>query len=174
MIAEPKIVEIEARKLVGMRIKTSLAEDRTFELWRSFKPKVKTIANILNSDFYSVLKYGKDTRMAEFTPETLFDKWAAVEVEHFNALHDGLENLVISAGRYAVFNYKGTVAAFYPVAKYIYLSWIPDSGYDLDDREHFTVMGEKYLPNDPLSEEEIWIPVRDRMQAAVSQKSSMQ
>jgi AraC family transcriptional regulator len=40
------------------------------------------------------------------------------------------------------------------------MDWLPDSGFELDNRPHFAVMGEKYKRDDDASEEEIWIPVR--------------
>jgi AraC family transcriptional regulator len=39
---------------------------------------------------------------------------------------------------------------------------LPNSAYELDDREHFELLGEKYKNNDPNSEEEIWIPIRPK------------
>jgi AraC family transcriptional regulator len=39
---------------------------------------------------------------------------------------------------------------------------LPNLGYTLDDRAHFEVLGEKYKNNDPLSEEEIWIPIKKK------------
>jgi AraC family transcriptional regulator len=43
---------------------------------------------------------------------------------------------------------------------YIFTRWLPASGYQLDNRPHFEILGDKYKNNDPESEEEIWIPVR--------------
>jgi AraC family transcriptional regulator len=37
---------------------------------------------------------------------------------------------------------------------------LPASGYELDDRPHFEILGERYKNNDPDSEEELWFPVR--------------
>lgn len=39
-------------------------------------------------------------------------------------------------------------------------TWLPASDYNLDNRPHFEVLGEKYKNNDPTSEEEIWIPIK--------------
>lgn len=71
-----------------------------------------------------------------------------------------METLTLTGGKYAVFIHKGTPAEFPLTAAYIYRSWLPDSGYELEEREHFEVMGPKYLPNDPNAEEEIWFPVK--------------
>jgi AraC family transcriptional regulator len=36
--------------------------------------------------------------------------------------------------------------------------------YELDDRPHFEILGDKYKNNDPNSEEEIWIPIKLKKQ----------
>ncbi len=59
---------------------------------------------------------------------------------------------------YAVFQYKGSNTTN-KIFEYIYGTWIPSSGYLLDDRPHFEVLGEKYKNGSMYSEEEIWIPV---------------
>jgi AraC family transcriptional regulator len=43
---------------------------------------------------------------------------------------------------------------------YIFNTWLPKSGYQLDRRPHFEILGEKYKNNNPDSEEEIWIPIQ--------------
>jgi len=37
---------------------------------------------------------------------------------------------------------------------------VPSSDYELDNRPQFEILGQKYKNNDPSSEEEIWIPVK--------------
>lgn len=66
--------------------------------------------------------------------------------------------LVIPAGKYVVFEYKG-LSNNPEVFQYIFGDWLPNSGYQLDNRPHYEVLGEKYKNNDPDSEEEIWIPI---------------
>ncbi|MFM9945765.1 MAG: GyrI-like domain-containing protein, partial [Bacteroidia bacterium] len=44
----------------------------------------------------------------------------------------------------------------------IYGTWIPNSEYNLDNRPHFEILGEKYKNNHPDSEEEIWIPIKPK------------
>lgn len=60
---------------------------------------------------------------------------------------------------YAVFDYKGS-SDDGSVFKYIFNTWLPQSGYQLDNRPHFEVLGDKYRNSDPNSEEEIWIPIK--------------
>ncbi len=42
------------------------------------------------------------------------------------------------------------------------MSCLPNSEYELENRPHFEVLGEKYKNNDPNSEEEIWIPIKKK------------
>lgn len=44
--------------------------------------------------------------------------------------------------------------------RYIFGTWLPASGYVLDDRPHFEVLGPGYRPDDPEAEEDIFIPIR--------------
>jgi AraC family transcriptional regulator len=94
-----------------------------------------------------------------FSPAREFVKWAAVEVTNVDQMPPGMEVFTLPDGLYAVFHFKGP--AHNPaIFQYIYSTWLPGSGYVLDDRPHFEVLGEKYSNHDPESEEEIWIPVK--------------
>lgn len=157
---QPKIINIKDRKLIGLSIQTCLADNKTLELWQGFKPQVKNINKKVNTDFYSIQVYGKDFGIQPFTPQTVFEKWAAVEVSDFKIIPKGLESFTISGGDYAVFIYKGTPQEFHKMATYIYGEWLPKSKYQLDNRPHFEIMAEHYNPNDPDSEEEVWIPIK--------------
>jgi len=81
---DPKIVDLAPRKMLGLRITTSLAENRTRELWSKFKPRVKEIDNRADKDFYSIQEYPEDLNMEMFTPQTKFTKWAAVRISDQN------------------------------------------------------------------------------------------
>jgi AraC family transcriptional regulator len=65
----------------------------------------------------------------------------------------------LTGGLYAVFDYKG-LSTDNSIFQFIFGTWLPSSEYDLDDRPHFEVLGNKYKNNDPTSEEEIWIPIK--------------
>jgi len=160
---EPEILMCGEKKLVGMRIYTSLAEDNTVAMWQQFMPRRKEIRNNIDTLLYSVQVFNGSLDVEEFTPNTVFEKWATMEVSGFETIPTGMHTFTLPAGLYAVFIYKGLTSAFYEAAQYIYGSWLPDSVYELDDRPHFEVMGEKYLgPDNPESEEEIWIPIKLR------------
>lgn len=156
----PTIQTIPAKKLIGKRITMSFANNRTFELWSSFIPVRKTIANAIDpTHMYSLQFYPKDF-FTNFSSQTEFEKWAALGVPDFDTVPDGMETLTIPGGQYAVFHYIGSHNNGNDVFSYILKEWLPASGYALDDRPHFEVLGPKYKNGDPNSEEEIWIPIR--------------
>ena len=157
----PRIVTINEKKLVGKRMTMSYVDYRIGELWGSFMPRRKEITNNLSNDLISLVVY-TPTHFDHFKPTNHFERWATVEVADFNAVPDEMETYILSSGLYAVFNYKGMSAEAPAFFRYIYSEWLPDSGYKLDNRPHFEVLGEKYKNNDPSSEEEIWIPIKEK------------
>ena len=154
----PEIKKIEEKKLIGKRQTMSLSDNKTANLWRSFMPLRSEIKNNLTNDLISLQVY-KQSYFAEFNPTGEFEKWAAVEVSDFNNVPAELETFTLTDGLYAVFNYKG-LSTDNSIFQFIFGTWLPGSEYDLDNRPHFEVLGDKYINNDPTSEEEIWIPVR--------------
>jgi AraC family transcriptional regulator len=157
---EPRIEFLPQKKLVGQSIKMSLANDSTAELWGSVMPLVKTVQNSVSNDLFSVQIYDADSSFSNFTPQTTFTKWAAIEVSNFNDLPKELVPLTLNGGLYAIFTHKGNAEGFAKTSQYIFGEWIPNSAYDLDQREHFELLGSKYKKDSSESEEEVWIPIR--------------
>ena len=152
-----RIELLSEKKLVGKRLQMSFSNDRTPELWRSFMLQKKEIQNTVGSDLFSLQHYENINPFEDFNPETIFEKWATIEVTDFNNIPEGMEVFTLTGGLYAVFDYKGNSPEIF---QYIFQTWLPDSGYELEKRPHFEVLGEKYNNNDPNSEEEIWIPLQ--------------
>ncbi len=143
-----------------MRLRMSIVTDRTPELFRSFMPHRKAIPYQATDDIICMQVY---TDFKAFTPDTPYEKWAAVEVSDWNGPIEGMSTYTLPGGIYAVFNYRGRAADFASFFQYIFAEWLPQSGYEVDERPHFDLLGEKYKNNDPASEEEIWVPVRHRV-----------
>jgi AraC family transcriptional regulator len=158
----PEIIKLPATFLIGHRQTMSLANDETFSLWRSFGPRIREIQNRSSTDRFSMKIFPFSPGLASLTPETLFEKWAAVPVTDFNQVPDGLDVFTIPEGQYAVFHHKGTDERFIQTLTRIFTEWLPASGFHLDDRPHFEILGEKYKLNDPESEETIWIPIQPK------------
>ena len=154
-----KIVDLRSKQLVGMHLSMSLADNRTGELWRSFMLRRREIENRVDTQFISMQVYQSGEKN-HFIPTTLFEKWAVVEVSDASEIPDGMDCYHLKGGTYAVFEHHGPANLFPKAMHFIFGEWMPASGYELDDREHFEVLGEGYDPIDPNASEEIWIPVR--------------
>lgn len=143
-------------------MKMSFSNNRTRELWQSFMPKRKEVDNNTSQELYSVEIYNDPLFFEHFEPDREFEKWAAIQVTDFDSIPDKMEPLKIPCGLYAVFLYKGKASEAAETYRYIFETWIPNSDYELGNRPHFAIMGEKYKNEDPNSEEELWIPIVER------------
>lgn len=159
---EPRIEILPEKNLIGKRLKMSLNNNRTFELWHDFMPQRKEIQNKVSTDLFCIQVYDHSFGFKDFNPDTEFEKWAAVEVSIVDNVTEGMEHYSLQGGLYAVFLYKGVPSAFHEMFQYIHYSWLPSSEYVLDNRAHFEILGDKYKNNDPDSEEEVWIPIKRR------------
>lgn len=157
---EPRIEKLDEKKLIGFHIKMSLSQNRTGQLWGQFAPRIKEIQNRTSEDKISMQIY-PPSYFKQFNPTTEFEKWATTEVSNFEYIPKGMKSFNLKEGLYAVFDYKGSSSdnSFF---QYIFLKWLPNSNYEVDDRPHFEVLGSNYRNNDPNSEEEIWIPIRKK------------
>ncbi|MCK5639028.1 MAG: GyrI-like domain-containing protein [Flavobacteriaceae bacterium] len=158
---DPKIIFIPEKKLVGMRLKMSFEEisTSTTKLWQNFMPNRNKIVHKINLDLLSVQIYDSSLNYVDFTPNTVFEKWAAVEVENFNKIPKGMKTMIIPKGNYAVFIHQGLPNTFHKTTQYIFDTWLPNSIYQLDNRPHFEIMRADYNPKDPNAKELVWIPV---------------
>ncbi len=139
----------------------SFANNKTGEIWRRFMPQRSGIENRIEPNLYSVEIFGDTGFFNAFDPNQTFEKWAAIQVSEAGEIPEGMSILDIPEGHYAVFQYKGRASEAFDTYQYIFATWLPQSSYELDDRPHFALMGEKYRNDDPESEEELWIPVRN-------------
>jgi AraC family transcriptional regulator len=158
----PRIETVQPKNLVGKRMKLSYADYKIGQLWSSFMADRKHINSPLTNELIALTIYTPDHFM-NFRPTNEFEKWATVEVSNFDQVPEGMETIILPSGLYAIFLYKGTgihIAEFY---QNIYTRWLPDAGFDIDQRPHVEILGQKYKNNDPTSEEEIWIPVTNKL-----------
>ncbi len=160
----PRIEKLEEKKLIGCYIKMSLANNKTGQLWGQFVPRIKEIRNRTSEDKISMQIY-PPLYYQQFNPNTEFKKWATVEVQGLGNIPNGMKSFILEEGLYAVFDYKGS-SSDHSIFQYIFSKWLPNSNYIVDDRPHFEVLGSKYKNNDPSSEEEIWIPIREKITSA--------
>jgi AraC family transcriptional regulator len=155
----PAIYTIPGKLLVGARLTMSHINNTTHELWKGFMPLRGTITDSISSDRYSLQMY-PENYFEPFNPAAVFEKWAAVEVTSFDDVPAGMETLTLPGGLYAVFQYVGNPANGAKIFQEIFTQWLPQSGYALDNRPHFEILGDKYRNGSNDSEEQIWIPIK--------------
>lgn len=136
---EARIVSIEAKKMLGIRQKMTLKEDKTPILWGSFMPKLRDIQHVIGVEKYALRIYPLDY-FSEFNPSNEFEQWAAVEISNVDKKLHGLEFFTLEAGDYAVFNYKGKGSEGASFFEMIFVTWLPNSDYYLDNRPHVACM----------------------------------
>ena len=162
-LAPPQIKTIESTQLVGVHAQMTLAEDATPMLWRSFMPRRGEVVGRTSDTYLSLRRYtafGPEM----FAPDTPFEKWAAVAVHDDSPVPEGMQKLRLPAGQYAVFIHHGPASAFESTMQYIFVQWLPESKYELDVRPQFEVLEEGYDPLDVNAQEEVWIPIRPRVE----------
>jgi AraC family transcriptional regulator len=157
---KPRIEILKEKRLIGYNLKMSLTNNKTGQLWAQFGPVIKEIKNRITKDKISMQIYDS-SYYHKFNPENEFEKWATVEVEDFNNIPNEMNSFTLKEGLYAIFDYKGS-SSDNSIFQYIFWKWLPNSPYQIDNRPHFEVLGEKYKNNDPNSEEEIWIPITEK------------
>jgi AraC family transcriptional regulator len=155
----PVIKTVSEKKLIGKRVSMSLAENKTPILWRSFLPSRKDIRNAISNEMISMSTYSEPLRLGDF--HQTFDKWAAVEVSNFDNVPDDMETFTLGGGLYAMFHYQG-LSTDNSIFIHIFGTWLPNSEYELDNRPHFEILGDKYKNGDPNSEEDIYIPIKPK------------
>lgn len=156
-----RIETIPSRKLIGCSLQMSFAQNRTFELWKSFMPRRKEIQSV-NNELISMQVYPDGFDFIKFNPEIFFDKWAAVEVNHWDQIPEDMQQFALPGGLYAVFLHKGKASEGDRTFGFIFGTWLPESDYVADNRPHFEILGEKYKNDSPDSQEEIWIPIKHK------------
>ena len=150
----PKFITCSEKKIVGM--KSSMRHNQyefIVSLWQGFMPRKKEIRTTRTNALIAVQVYSdfNDT-------EKPFDIWAGVEVSNLDNVPAGMIPFLIEEGDYAVFVHTGMDAA--KTYQRIMSEWLPNSGYEIDDRPHFQIMGDRYKNGSAASEEDFYIPIR--------------
>jgi len=156
----PRIVNIEQKYLVGKKLEMNFLHLKIIDLWKSFMPFKNSIPNQVSENLYSLTVYRPD-HFINFKPSNLFEKWATVEVQSAENIPEEFELFILEPATYAIFDYKG-YSHDSTIFQEIYMKWVPESGFSLDNKAHVEVLGKKYKNNDPNSEEEIWIPIKNK------------
>ncbi|GAB4164210.1 MAG: hypothetical protein Tsb0033_25370 [Winogradskyella sp.] len=152
----PEIIHSLKKHVVGMYVPMQRYETHKIKtLWQQFAPRKHKLANLVNNTSIAMQTFSLNEKGQ---PESTFNMWACVEVSELSNIPNDMEGFTIPEGKYLKVLHKGMDAS----ATYhkIISEWLPNSGYAIDDRPHFQVMGEKYKNGSPDSEEDFYIPIK--------------
>ncbi len=157
---EVKIVFVKERVLIGKCMSMSFANNKSRELWQSFRSDLAKKSISIETPFINLHNYPADFSFSEFNPNKEFEKWALVEIPESGGVPEGFEKFILEEGFYATFEYQGLAQDYTATAQWFFTEWLPKSGYQLDSRPHFEELGEGYHPLEANSKEQVYIPIR--------------
>jgi AraC family transcriptional regulator len=120
------------------------------KLWQAFLPVIDTIPGRVGEHSFGVC-------VPTDRPE--FDYYAAVEVQNLDQVPDGMHGCHIEAAEYAVFTHMGSLDNLRDTVGYIWGTWLPTSSWVTQMKPDFEFYTERFNPESPDSELDIYIPV---------------
>ncbi|NBI27527.1 GyrI-like domain-containing protein [Chengkuizengella marina] len=157
---EPTFVKKDEFKIAGLQCRSQMKENEDQkeigQLWEQFMGSMPNIKNKTKANTTYGLCFDFDPQTNEYSYVS------GVEIDDSNiSLPDKVVVKTIPASRYAVFTYKGDMNGVGDAFKYIYETWLPQSGEKPLDDYSFELYDERFLgPNDKNSETDIYIPLK--------------
>ena len=134
----PRIVDIPRFSIVGIeaRFISILSPDKTNDivipkLWTEYVNRRQEIKNRLGREEMGLV-YCLEDQPKSHPNQCLYI--CAAKVTSIEDIPAGMIGREVPGGKYAVFEHRGTADKFQHTMKFIYGSWFPKSGYQLDDR----------------------------------------
>lgn len=158
ILLEPKIIFNDEFKIIGLSCTTTSTENNEKAiipaLWDKFIPRIGEIKNFVSSTrtlgLCEIIENSDDS----------FTYVCCKEVKNFDFIPEGMIAKVVPSSRYAVFTHKGNVENLGETYDYIYGSWLPKSGYEINGVKHDFELYDERFDNSPSSEMEIYIPIK--------------
>src|SRR5262245_39289272 len=102
----PEIRIFPGKRLAGFAARMSFTDNRTSSLWQQLMPRRHTIEGRVGTDLFSLEVYDP-CHFKQFDPSKDFEKWAGLEIGPDTQIPDGLRELKVPPGLYAVFLHSG-------------------------------------------------------------------
>ncbi len=157
---EPRIVQREAFRVVGMQITTNPMAGEIPALWQRFVPRMAEVPDIAEPK----VSYGA---MQNFDPQKgTLEYMAGVSVSSLAHMPDGMTSMDVPPNTYAVF--EATLASIGDVFCQIYETWLPTSNFEHVKAPYFERYDERFDPAVSNSVIEVYVPVKVRSQQAAA------
>ena len=149
---EPKIVTKPAFTVVGMRYRGSNENKEIPQLWQAFGPRIHEIKHLAKEP----ASYGLMDNLDEDTRE--FDYMAGMKVDSTADIPEGMSSWEVPEATYAVFTC--TLPTIHEAFGNIIHKWLPASGYKHAATPEFEYYDERFDPQEPHSELDLYIPIK--------------
>jgi AraC family transcriptional regulator len=156
---EPKFIEKEAFKVIGVALNTTIIENENSQsipkFWGSFNQsgRAEEIPNRVYPD--TMLGMCADNKA-----DGAFTYLICSEVKSLDQVPEGMVARTIAGGRYAVFTSRGKIPDSIQTAwQYIFNTWLPQSGFDHSGTEDFELYDGR-CANLEDAEVDIYIPIK--------------
>jgi len=154
---EPKIVDLEELRIVGMQTFGKGTRGQLLEIWDVLQANCFKYPNRINRKH----SYGVQSFTKEFDEERMWSYLAGAEVKDLSKVPVQLCGKVLPKNKYAVFEHKGSVKGFGKFYEKIYTEWLPQSGYQSAGPYDFERYDKRFItPQHEESITEIFIPIK--------------
>lgn len=156
---EPRIVTRAACTVVGLKCRTSMANNLIPALWDDFGRRMGEIRDTAaDPACYGVCFYEEgDGPSGDY-----FSYLAGRAVTRAEELPTGMEARALPAGEYAVFEHRGALDTLQQTYGYIYKDWLPNSAYEMVGTQDFELYDYRFKHGQSDSVLEIWIPIQKK------------
>lgn len=123
------------------------------QLWERFMPQTETVTKRVGMEAFGISQCKGDR----------FDYVAGVKVESDAPIPEGMMDIDLADGHYAVFTHRGPISKIADTMKYIWSTWMPASDYEYTGGPEFELYDYRFRFMAHDSEFDIYIPVRSKV-----------
>lgn len=159
----PEIVIIPPTYVMGIRFKTSVAENGSVNMWEQFNQQIAALKDPRLSNYrrYGIFEASKTCSSNTFNADSEAPAFIGIEASAEYPVPSGMQWKEICGGKYAIFIHTGPVDTLLQTYHYIWGVWFPKSGFELANRDGFECYTERFVgPEEEGSQIDIYFPIR--------------
>jgi predicted transcriptional regulator YdeE/DNA-binding transcriptional MerR regulator len=151
---EPKIVTLPAFTVVGMRYYGKNQNQEISAVWGEANQRFGELKHVSEDAAYGVCFTLPEAPSGEF------EYVAALKVDSEADIPEGMVLRHVPAAKYAVFTHVGSLDKLKDTYNYIYQTWVPQSGMQLDGSFDFEYYNQDFQDFAPESRFYIYVPIK--------------
>jgi len=151
---EPKFGTLPAFTVVGMRYYGKNQNQEIHAMWSEANKRFGELKHVCEDAAYGVCFTIQGAAPGEF------EYVASLKVDKEEDIPEGLVVRHIPAAKYAVFTHVGSLDKLKDTYNYIYQTWLPQSGMQLDGYHDFEYYNQDFKDFAPDSRFYIYVPVK--------------